>query len=125
MASPSRLTRLRTATLLAALGVVLMPLISTTPRAASSVAVRRRVNREGEAMTVSINQRVRQDVHIYLNAIGDFVSAAAAATRSMGGIVEPVLRVDHAEPAVNCHALERLRRARFSGELADFVDRVE
>src|SRR6516165_1185340 len=73
----------------------------------------------------SIQQRVRQDIDIHLNGVGDFVAAAAAATGGVRGVVEPVLRVDNTDPSPDGHAFERARLAVLGFEFGDFIDRVE
>src|SRR5437867_4148915 len=48
----------------------------------------------------SIQQRISKDVHVDLRAVGDLISAAAAAALRVRGVVEPVLRIQPAQATV-------------------------
>ena len=74
----------------------------------------------------SVQQRIRQNVHIDLLAVAHLVAAAAAAAFGVGGVVETVLRVEHAEAVVDADAFQRVRRAAVvQVQLGDVVHRVK
>src|SRR5437867_1957589 len=78
-----------------------------------------------ELETALVEQRVRQDVHVDLHAVGDLVAPAAAAALRVRGVIQPVDRIDDADPACQRHALQRAGRAVQALKRSDVVDRVE
>src|SRR5205807_4663247 len=82
-----------------------------TPTATTTAMIGTDRRQESESQRTSVDQRVGQDVDVHLQAVGDLVAAAAAAAGGVGGIVQPVLRIDDADPAVDRDAFERVRRA--------------